>query len=107
MEHLIDTYWNSKGEQQEKYTEMCKAGWIDWGTTKASQADMHRYYRYYNDGDLPGWARGRWDLKVWSPLYHQWILNTKGEQELENRATEIVLKEYKRFQKAKERGEIF
>lgn len=105
MAHLENTYWNSNGAEQAKYDEMMAADWDDM-MTQAAKADMHRYYRYYNDGDMPGWARGCWDLKVWSGLYGQWVLNAKGEQELEDRATATILKEYKRFKKTQERGEI-
>ena len=97
---MLNTYWNRKGAEQEKYDEMMDAGWDVDMMTKAAQNDMHRYYRYYNDGDIPGWARSRWDLKVWSPIYGTWRLNEKGEQELEDRATATVLAEYRRFQRA-------
>ena len=45
------TYWNSKGEEQAKYDEMQAA---DFPYTQASKSLFHSYYRYYNDGDLPG-----------------------------------------------------
>lgn len=99
------TYWNNKGAEQDKYNEMERAGWLDC-MTKDSDAKMYSYYRYYNDGDMPGWARSRWDLKVWDSFYQQYVLNRKGQQELEDRATAVVLSEYKRFKKAQERGEI-
>lgn len=95
----LNTYWNNNGAEQEKYNEMMKADWDD-EMTQASNNDMHRYYRYYNDGDLPGWARGRYDLKVFDWQWNCWKLNEKGEEELERRATEVVLREYKRYQKA-------
>ena len=44
-------YWNSNGEAQSLYDEMQNAGWV---FTKASESAFHAYYRYYNDGDLPG-----------------------------------------------------
>ena len=53
------TYWNRKGEEQAKYDEMQAA---DFPYTQASKSLFHSYYRYYNDGDLPGWARTRWDI---------------------------------------------
>ena len=47
-------YWNSNGEAQNLYDEMQNAS---WAYTKASDSAFHAYYRYYNDGDLPGWAQ--------------------------------------------------
>ena len=52
------SYWNSNGEAQALYDEMQAAA---FKYTKATEALFHSYYRYYNDGDLPGWARGRPD----------------------------------------------
>lgn len=99
-------YWNRTGAEQAKYDEMIAAGWED-RMTKASLEDMHRYYRYYNDGDLPGWARTHYEWKTWDCNHYggwtqysgAWTLNEAGEEELERRATEVILKEYKRFQK--------
>ena len=103
---MKDRYWNGKGVEQSKYDEMMAADWDDM-MTKASKDDMHRYYRYYNDGDLPGWARTHWEWKKYEPYYYgfgqysgKWVLNDAGEEELERRATEVILNEYKRFQKA-------
>ena len=98
---LEKAYWNGNGEEQAKYDEMMKADWDD-EMTQASKNDMHRYYRYYNDGDLPGWAKGSkgWPLTKLSTLYNQFVLNDAGEQELERRATETILKEWKRYQKS-------
>lgn len=96
---MLNAYWNRQGQEQAKYDEMMAA---DWEFTKKSETIFHGYYRYYNDGDLPGWARSRYDLTKNSFEYgyaHR-VLNEKGEQELENRVTEAVLAEYKRFQKA-------
>mgnify|MGYP007112565758 CR=1 FL=1 len=53
------TYWNRNGEAQAKCDAMEAAG---FQYTKATHALFHAYYRYHNDGDLPGWARSRWDL---------------------------------------------
>ena len=96
---MKDTYWNGKGVEQSKYNELKEAGWLE-NVTKASAEDMHRYYRYYNDGDLPGWARGKYKLTQWSNTYGHFTLNSAGEQELEDRATQVILREYERFQKA-------
>jgi hypothetical protein len=102
----MTAYWNGNGAEQAKYNEMCAAGFDDH-FTKASMEDMHRYYRYYNDGDLPGWARSRYDLKTWNPNHYggwtphsgAWELNAAGEAELERRATAVILKEWARYQK--------
>lgn len=95
---MTNTYWNRSGELQSEYDRMRKAE--DEGTftfTKTSLNIFHRYYRYYNDGDLPGWARGKWELT----RYGRWglELNEKGEQELERRVTERLAAEWKRFNK--------
>ena len=50
------SYWNSNGEAQSLYDEMQAAA---FKYTKATGALFHSYHRYYNDGDLPGWARSR------------------------------------------------
>ena len=47
------TYWNSNGPEQAKYDEMEAAA---FKYTKATETVFRSYYRYYNDGDLPGWA---------------------------------------------------
>ena len=47
------SYWNSNGEAQALYDEMQAAA---FKYTKATGALFHSYHRYYNDGDLPGWA---------------------------------------------------
>ena len=52
------SYWNSNGEAQALYDEMQAAA---FKYTKATEALFRSYHRYYNDGDLPGWARRRPD----------------------------------------------
>lgn len=87
-------YWNNNGEEQGKYAEMMAAG---WNFTKKSMAVFHSYYRYFNDGDFPGWARTDWSLMIlgrWG-----WELNEKGLAAQEERVTERILAEYKRFKK--------
>lgn len=99
-------YWNRTGAEQAKYDEMRAAGFDD-EFTKKSLEDMHRYYRYYNDGDLPGWARSRYEWKRWNCNHYggwtrysgAWELNEAGEEELERRATETINREYARFMK--------
>ena len=93
------TYWNSNGPEQTKYNEMEAAG---FEYTKATQTVFHSYYRYYNDGDLPGWARSRWDVTRYSYDYgygHR-VLTEAGAVEFEQRITERIQIEYRRFLKA-------
>ena len=91
-------YWNSNGEAQNLYDEMQNAG---WAYTKASESAFHAYYRYYNDGDLPGWARTRWDITKYTfdYGYRQRVLTAAGEEEFERRVTERIQIEYRRFQR--------
>ena len=93
------TYWNSNGPEQDKYNEMEAAG---FEYTKATQTVFHSYYRYYNDGDLPGWARSRWDVTRYTFQYgyRQRVLTEAGEGEFEQRITERIQIEYARFLKA-------
>lgn len=89
-------YWNSNGAAQALYDEMEAAA---FKYTKASQLLFHSYYRYYNDGDLPGWARSRWDLTRHSYEYghsHR-VLTEAGEEEFERRLTERIQIEHRRF----------
>jgi len=95
---MNNTYWNHNGELQSEYNEMLKAEHEGRFTfTKKSLGVFHTYYRYFNDGDLPGWARGDWRLTT----YGRWgrELNDAGEEELERRATERIAAEWKRYSK--------
>ena len=93
------TYWNSNGPEQAKYDEMEAAG---CEYTKATQTVFHSYYRYYNDGALPGWARSRCDVTRYTFRYgyRQRVLTEAGEAEFEQRITERIQIEYRRFLKA-------
>ena len=93
------TYWNSNGPEQARYDEMEAAG---FKYTKATETAFHSYYRYYNDGDLPGWARSRWDITRYSYDfgYGHRVLTEAGEAEFEQRITERIQIEYRRFLKA-------
>lgn len=95
-----NTYWNSNGELQKEYNEMLGAE--ENGTftfTKAAEKLFHSYYRYYNDGDLPGWAKSRWDLTK----NGRWgrVLNEEGEKFFEEKITDRLLAEWKRYKRAK------
>ena len=100
MRNLTENrYWNSEGEAQALYDEMEAAG---FKYTKATETVFHSYYRYYNDGDLPGWARSRWDVTRYTFKYgyRQRVLTEAGEAEFEQRITERIQIEYRRFLKA-------
>lgn len=87
-------YWEKSGAEQSKYDEMIQCG---WEFTKKSEAVFHSYYRYFNDGDFPGWARGDWSLRRMGRF--GWELNDKGLKAQEDRITEAIAAEYKRFSK--------
>lgn len=92
------TYWNENGKEQAKYAEMQAAG---FPYTQASQTLFYSYYRYYNDGDLPGWARTRLDITKRTFDYgsQRRVLTAAGEDEFERRVTERIQIEYHRFQR--------
>ena len=92
-------YWEHTGLFQADYDRMEAAGHV---YTKATESVFHSYYRYYNDGDLPGWARSRRELTRNTYRYGYWHreLNEAGEEEQERRVSERIQIEYRRFQKA-------
>ncbi len=96
---MENRYWNQTGAAQAHYDEMEAAG---FEYTQASKALFHSYYRYHNDGDLPGWARTRWDITryTFDNGYRQRVLTAAGEEEQEHRVTERIEIEYRRFLKA-------
>ena len=92
----MGTYWNCEGAAQAKYDEMQAAGW-EYNQTTLDH--MHRYYRYYNDGDAP--ARIRWLKQMLGPYGSQDNSEIRTyEARLEAKATERIEIEYRRFQKA-------
>ena len=95
---MENRYWNQNGAAQAHYDEMEAAG---FEYTQATYRSMHSYYRYYNDGDLPGWARTRWDITkyIFDYGYRQRVLTAAGEEEFERRVTERIQIEYRRFQR--------
>lgn len=86
MTRLSHTYWNGNGKYQEMLDEMEEARWNEIGYTTKSKSIARRYYRYFNDGDIP---RGK-QFSIYMPLD---II----EYRLEKQANEMVLKEYARF----------
>ena len=97
---MDNRYWNRTGAAQAHCDEMEAAG---FKFTKATEAVFHSYYRYYNDGDLLGWARSRWDITRHSFTYGYRVLTDAGEEEFERRVTERIQIEYARFLKAQHR----
>ena len=96
---MSNTYWGRKGELQKEYNIMLSADEKgEFSFTKKSLSVFHSYYRYYNDGDLPGWARGNRKLTAYDKSY-PWNtrLNADGEAELERRATDRIAQEWKHF----------
>ena len=89
-----NTYWNGTGKEDKKLTEMEASG---WAYSKKTMTVFNSYYRYYNDGDFPGWARGDWSIRKTGRF--GWELNERGIEMQENRVTEQILAEYKRFAK--------
>lgn len=80
---MKNTYWNGNGRYQKQLDEMEAA---EWNYTKANKAIARRYYRYYNDGDIP---------KGMAYCAKEFI-----EAKLEFQANNMIEAEYKRFLKA-------
>ena len=91
---MENRYWNNTGAAQKHYDEMMEAG---FKFTKAGENAFISYQRYYNDGDLPYWAKRDWSYTRLTPM--GWKLTEAGEEELERRVTNRVETEYKRFLK--------
>ena len=92
---MENKYWNRAGALQAEYDEMKNAG---FEFSKAHIQLAHSYHRYYNDGDLPSWARSRWDLTQQGRWGRE--LNSRGEEEFERRVTARIEIEYRRFRRA-------
>lgn len=84
---LESTYWNGRGKYQNELREMIDAQWNN-KYTKKSKETAYRYYRFYNDGDVP---------KGMSTFSKAMI-----SARLEKQADEMISGEYKRFCKNKE-----
>lgn len=94
----MGTYWNREGAAQAKYDEMEAAG---WEYNQVTKDHMHRYYRYYNDGDAP--ARIRYLKGILGYYGSQNNSEIKAyEAKLEAKATERIEIEYRRFQRSKQ-----
>ena len=95
---MENKYWNRAGALQAEYDQMEDAG---HEYTKETERLFHSYYRWFNDGDLPGWARSRWDITRYSYDYgyaHR-VRTEAGEEEFERRITARIEIEYRRFQR--------
>lgn len=78
-----ECYWNGNGRYQKEYEEMRAA---NWETTKAYWTMSKRYYRFFNDGDLPYRGMGN---------------ETEIANRLEADMDARIASEYKRFKRAK------
>ena len=78
----MKNYWTNEGLFNEEYNEMLKA---DFNFTRAEENAMYKYYRYYNDGDLPSGAKYASTFRI--QVY------------LESQANIAVAKAYVRFKK--------
>ena len=65
---ITKTYWNNNGKFQAEYDEMMAAG---FQFTKAENNVTYKYYRYFNDGDIPMGARYAWKHDIETYLEHQ------------------------------------
>ena len=99
---MENTYWNNNGAEQEKYDELREAVRNGYNWTQKTENVFHSYYRYFNDGDFPGWAKRNWSLRQYGRW--GWELNEEGLKMQEQRITEAILKEYERYQKKQNGG---
>ena len=92
---MNNLYWNKQGAEQSKYDEMVAAG---FEFTQKTEAIFHSYYRYFNDGDFPGWARGCYGMQRYG-RHGRLELNENGLLVQEDRITKAIQYEYARYQK--------
>lgn len=109
-----NTYWNNRGRLQDLEDELSAA--IDAGVWERKNPMARRYYRYYNDGDVPSMpdyptrsSRGygnpyhyKYQIprKFMAPASEQDTYLTRlGELELEARADEMIENDYKDYLK--------
>lgn len=113
------TYWEGKGRFQDLEDELSAA--IDAGVWERKNPTARKYYRYYNDGDIPSFIRDDWSgpgmryedatytyrYPQFEPKYPQGTrrirdgreLTRLGQMELEARADEMVENDYKDYLK--------
>lgn len=109
-----NTYWNNRGRFQDLEDELSVA--IDDGVWERRNPMARRYYRYYNDGDVPSMpdyptrsSRGygnpyhyKYQIprRFMAPASEQDTYLTRlGELELEARADEMIENDYKDYLK--------
>lgn len=78
---MMNTYWNNNGKFQNEYNELE----LDGKWTKAEENAKYKYYRYYNDGDIPAGAK--------------YFFNHTVEEYLEEQASIAIAKAYCRAHK--------
>lgn len=94
----IGKFWNGDAELSKIYEQLKNIK--DFEFTKQTLSIFHDYHRFYNDGDLPGWARSyNADFTKWDNRWNIRTLNGHGELELERRANAALIKELKRYRK--------
>lgn len=102
----IGKFWDRSSELTNLYNQLADAADNEeFKFTQATLNTMHQYYRYYNDGDVPGWATYNNGFRT-SQYDRAWggsrsRLTGAGEMELERRAAKSVVKEYDRYRKAR------
>ena len=108
----VGSFWGRDSELINLYGQLQEADNDEnnaFNFSKGMLNAAHQYYRYYNDGDVPGWANyynGYRGSTVIYPRnggrpYDQAFLTPAGEQELERRVVTAVAKEYKRYKKSR------
>lgn len=109
----VNTYWNHRGRFQDLEDELDAA--IDAGVWERRNPMVRRYYRYYNDGDIPvmpgyptrspgGYRKPAYKYQIprrfSAPNGEQDTYLTRlGELELEARADEMIENDYKDYLK--------
>lgn len=100
-EEPIGKFWDGNAELNSIYEQLQKAK--DFSFTQAHKNLFHTYYRYYNDGDLPGWAKGTFNEFSKGEYNKSWGYYTKlseqGELEFERRINAAIVNEYLRYKK--------
>ena len=97
---ISNSYWNYRGRHQEEFEAMSLEPSFEF--TKKTNHVFSTYYRYYNDGDIPGWAKGMTSEYIVGKIIngkYRTELNDFGKMELERRVSERIIAEWKRYLK--------
>ena len=102
----IGKFWSGDSELTHIYNQLYDASEDDesgYKMTKKARDLAHSYYRYYNDGDVPGWATYYNGFRTTTPGWGgmRADLTEAGRMELERRAAQSIAQEYKRYKKLK------